>query len=362
MKNKTLYLILAAIFIHFAAWSQPDAQPVKSPDGRYHDHASLDAMLLRKMDSLGVPGLSFAIINEGKIAYHAALGVKNIETGQPVTNQTIFEAASLSKPLFAYFAMKMAENGTLDLDKPLHQYMPHPAIDSSSIEDYRLITGRMVLAHSTGFPNWSHGESIKLAFRPGTGFSYSGEAYQYLAAVIGQLNGVGYESDLNQVFLDQVAIPMGLSHTSFTWTDHLAAHKATGHQAGEPTDSGPQGKAFGAGYSLHTESAEYARFLIALMKDQGLKPPTREEMLREHTHFADTNHLKQEIGQTGWALGFAMKPSDHGMMYMHTGNNHDFQAYAMIIPEENYGIVLFTNSDKMEPLLMSLATELGPVF
>ena len=70
----------------------------------------------------------------------------------------------------------------------------------------------------------------------------------------------------------------------------------------------------------------------------------------------------RKIGQTGWGLGFAQKITEDYTMHMHTGNNHDFQAYAMFIPEKNYGLVVFTNSDKMIPFLTNLSEVLGPQF
>ena len=152
------------------------------------------------MEAENIPAISIAVINNNKIVYHHALGVSNIETKEPVDNQSIFEAASLSKPIFAYFVMKMVEKGKIDLDKPLFEYLPHPGIAPESQEDAKLITARMVLAHQTGFPNHSNGQLIKLAFKPGTDFMYSGEAYQYLAAIIGMQNGVGYKADLNALF------------------------------------------------------------------------------------------------------------------------------------------------------------------
>jgi CubicO group peptidase (beta-lactamase class C family) len=301
-----------------------------------------------------MPALSIAIINNSEIAYHRVFGITHNEKKSPVTKETIFEGASLSKPIFAYFAMKMVEKGVLDLDTPLFEYVPHPGIDSVYREAYKKITPRMVLSHSTGFPNWSHGNPITLSHMPGEGFSYSGEAYQYLAAVIGQQNGVGFKEDLDEIFLDVVARPLGLQHTAFTWNPFFAEHKATGHTAGVPTDNGDQGSAFGAAYSLHSEAAEYATFLVALLKQQGMEKSYFNEMFREQNHFNKDNPLFQEIGQTGWGLGFAQKPSPYGMMHLHTGNNHDFQSYCMILPEKEYGIVIFTNSDTMEPFLEGL--------
>jgi CubicO group peptidase (beta-lactamase class C family) len=140
----------------------------------------MDRFLQHAMDSLGMPGLSIAIITNGKICYERALGVTNMSTGKKVDRNSIFEAASLSKPVFAFFVMKMVENGELDLDKPLYQYLPYA--DIAYDDRYKLITARMVLTHTSGLPNSRYydkadtGMHIKngdlyLKFTPGTNFS-----------------------------------------------------------------------------------------------------------------------------------------------------------------------------------------------
>jgi CubicO group peptidase (beta-lactamase class C family) len=113
---------------------------------------------------------------------------------------------------------------------------------------------------------------------------------------------------------------------------------------------------------VHSEASEYAKFIIAILKKEGLKHTTFDDMLKEHTHFKDDNPIKQEIGQTGWGLGFAQKKTADWTMHMHTGNNHDFQAYTMFVPENKYGIVVFTNSNKMKLFLEHLSKVWAPQF
>lgn len=341
---------------------------ISTLDGQSVKHSKLTADIKKIMESEEVPGLSIAIINNNEIAYHEVFGVSNSKTKDLITKQSIFEGASLSKPIFAYFALKMAEKGIIDLDKPLHEYLPHPGIDEESQEDYKLITARMVLSHQTGFPNHAFNEKIKLAFKPGTDFMYSGEAYQYLAAVIGMEKGVGFKEELNALFQKEVTKPLQMEHTTFIWDDYLEAHKVYGHdENGEPTFNKPgagrwSGKTFNAFSSVHSEASEYAKFIIAMLKKEGLNQDTFNEMLKEQTHFKEDNPLRQEIGQTGWGLGFAQKQTENWTMHMHTGNNHDFQAYAMFVPEKKYGLVVFTNSDKMQSFLEHLSKEFGPLF
>jgi len=132
-----------------------------------------------------------------------------------------------------------------------------------------------------------------------------------------------------------------MKHSTFVWDNYLDKHKAFGHDNdNKPTINSPSnggywsGKTFNAYSSLHSEAKEYAQFLVALLKQKGLKNETFTEMLKEHTHFEDDNSLKLQVGQTGWGLGMAQKPIDFGMMHMHTGNNRDFQSYMMILPEK----------------------------
>ncbi len=342
------------------------SQVIYTPGGRTVPVSDLNAHIERAMDSLEMPGLSIAIINKAEVSYHETFGVTNSSTKIPVSKQSIFEGASLSKPIFAYFALKMADKGVLDLDKPLYKYLPHPAIDSASVADYKLLTARMVLSHSSGFPNFSNGQQIKLKFKPGTGFSYSGEAYQYLAAIIGVLHGVGWKSEFNKIFEKNVTVPLGMENTSFLWNDYLAEHKVYGHnQDGEPTTNdtgGWSGKTFNAFSSIHSEASEYARFIIAMLKREGLQPETFSEMLAPQNVLDVESELYTDTGQNAWGLGFSQKPMPYGTMHLHTGNNHDFQAYTMFVPEKDYGIVAFTNSDKLLPFLEILGTLIDEQF
>lgn len=367
LKIKKRVLLILVLATTFSAMGQMKDR-INKISGASIEVATLDRHISAIMDSIEMPGLSIAVINDNRIVYHSVFGVSNAQTKEPVTKKSIFEGASLSKPIFAYFALKMAEEGKLDLDKPLHEYLPHPGIAPQSQEEYKLITARMVLAHQSGFPNHSNDQLIELAFKPGTGFMYSGEAYQYLAAVIGMQNGIGFRKDLNELFQKKVTEPLEMVHTTFVWDKYLESHKVYGHDAnGAPTFNKPgpgrwSGETFNAFSSVHSEAYEYAKFIVAMLKREGLSNQTFDDMLKEHHRFKEDNPIKQETGQTGWGLGFAQKPTPSGMMHMHTGNNHDFQAYAMFIPEEKYGVVLFTNSPKMAPFIENLSKVLGPLY
>ena len=332
----------------------------------------MDQFLNQQLDSLKLPALSIAFIENGKIVYHRALGIATMNAAQMVNDQSLFEAASLSKTVFAYLVMRMVEKGKLNLDKPLYQYLAFPEIAYD--ERYRKITARMVLDHTTGFPNWRWYDEPDSALKvkrgdmymknsPGT-FGYSGEGYHYLGKVIAHINGLTLQS-LDSLFQQEVALPLGLNHTYFSWDDYIGLHKVTGYKNGKvfekawpaaPPDE--DSTVFGAASTLHTEATNYARFLIALMKNKGLKKSSIDEMLKVQSKIPKAQAA--DWGEiTGWGLGLAIEETDHGIRYSHGGDNGGFQAGFMFYKDKNNGYVYFTNCDRGGMFYVKLRTLLG---
>lgn len=303
------------------------------------------------MKELGMPGLSIAVIRKGKIVYHRALGVTSMAAPDKVDKLSVFEAASLSKPVFAYLVLKMVDKGLLDLDKPLYQYLPFPEIEHDL--RYQRITARMVLDHTTGFPNWRwfdladpsrHIKRGEMYFKkdPGT-FTYSGEGYHYLAKVVAHLNHLPLNS-LDTLFRQEVAFPLGMQYAWFSYSDFVGQHKVTGHKDGKVEGRrwpmafpDEDSSSFGAAGKLHTEAASYAHFLIGLMNDQ-----THEEMFKAQTAVP----AKEQEGVVAWGLGLAIRPTKYGIAYQHGGNNGNFQSGCLFYREKKSGYVFFTNCNK----------------
>ncbi|WP_394746933.1 serine hydrolase domain-containing protein [Spongiimicrobium salis] len=353
---KPILLFIATLSLHTAIYAQSNT--IKTVSGKPLKITILEDRITHIMDSIQLPGLSIAIINDAKIAYHRKFGFRNIKTKEAVTPHSIFEGASLSKPLFAYFVMKMVENGEFDLDVPIYDFLkaifPEGVIDPASFEAYKTITPRIVLSHGTGIPNWVRGEPIKIAFKPGTDFSYSGEAYQHMGAALGTKLGIGWGTALDSLFLKEVAHPLGMHRSFYTWNDVLEKHTVKGHMKGKVNMEVHRDKKVGPGYSLQSDAYDFALFLIEMMKPKNLSVALRDEMLKEHNPFKADNEIHQETGQTGWGLGFAQKPTPNGLMHLHTGNNQDFQAYAMFVPQQQYGFVIFGNADNLFPFLTAI--------
>ncbi len=222
--------------------------------------------LMRKAN---IPGLQIALIENGKIAWLGEFGQKNTSSRQPVTPDTIFEAASLSKPVFAYGVMKLVEQGKLDLDVPLTTYFPKPYIEGD--DRIKLITARIILSHRTGFPNWrGNGNALAIRFTPGSRFSYSGEGFVYLQKAVERINC----KPLNEYMTEAVFLPLHMKSSSYLWRPDFDHRTSSGHDADKhPRDKNKPDQA-NAAYSLQTTAADYAQFLDAVMNGAGLKRQT----------------------------------------------------------------------------------------
>lgn len=301
-------------------------------------------MVLPEIEIGNVPGLSMVLIENGKIADHRAYGVKNSRGDEPIEGTTVFEAASLSKPVFAYGVLQMVEEGLLDLDTPLIQYLPYPDVkDDKRLE---LITGRMVLAHMTGFPNW-RGESLNIYFQPGERFSYSGEGFVFLQKAIEQLSGLSIEESLKK----RVFEPLGMTHSSFLWQSEYEKLKAVGHNAvAVPIPGLGPSLSANAAYTLHTTALDYAKFIIAIMNGVGLKPETLDQMMTPQIRVEKgcincVHKPYSELSDSlSWGLGFGLQRFAQGNSFWHWGDNGGFKCYVVGFRKERKGIVIFTNS------------------
>jgi CubicO group peptidase (beta-lactamase class C family) len=309
------------------------------------------------MKKFGVPGLEMAVIRDGKTTWLQAFGVKDAKTGRSVTNDTIFEAASLSKPVFAYGVLKLVEQGRLGLDIPLNTYLPKPY----TTDDDRLskITARIVLSHRTGFPNWRDGDALPIYFTPGERFSYSGEGYVYLQRVVEQITG----KPLNDYVTQAVFKPLGMTSSSYVWRHEFDALTATGHDAnGKPVDKWKPTEA-GVASTLNTTARDYALFVEAVLDGKGLKAATVREMetsqvaLDPDCRICVKHEPKQLSKNLFWGLGWGIERNDGRDEIWHWGDNGAFKAFVMAEPKTKSGVVMFANSENGLELARPLVDE-----
>ncbi len=299
--------------------------------------------LMKKAD---VPGVSLALIKDGKTYWAHSFGVRNTTTQQPVTNDTVFEAASLSKPVFTYAVLKLADQGKIDLDAPLTQYLPG-SYDVSGDDRINQITARIVLSHRTGFPNWRGNGPLKIYFRPGERFSYSGEGFVYLGKVVEHITGMPLNDFMKRMVFD----PLGMTSSSYLWRPDYEQRAATGHDGEGQVREKYKPREVNTAASLHTTAADYARFMEAILNGTGLKPATRKAMLTaqvavdpECTNCTD-REPKARSKEVFWGLGVGLQKTPQGESFWHWGGNGAFKCYMLAYVRQKTGLIMFTNSE-----------------
>jgi CubicO group peptidase (beta-lactamase class C family) len=307
--------------------------------------AALDSLIPALMDSAQVTGLSMAIVNDSGIVWSRAYGVRSLETGEPVNVNSVFEAASLSKPVFAYAVLQLAEEGVIDLDTPLAEYYEYE--DIAHDERHRLITPRIVLTHSPGFPNWRPwGGQLTIDFEPGSEFSYSGEGFGYLQRAVMAITG----EPLQQLMKRLVFEPLGMTSSGYIWDDRFDENLAMPHSGnGEVMRKNKPTRGRGhAAATLHTTAPDFARFMVAMMNGTGLSDSMATAML--------SPQIEVDSGVT-WGLGIGLQENESGRAFWHWGDNSGYKAYTVAYPERDVGLIWFTNSENGHAFLESMLDE-----
>jgi CubicO group peptidase (beta-lactamase class C family) len=336
--------------------------------------AELQRFIPELMSHTGVPGLSIAVIRDAKIVWRQGFGVRNKETGEPVTTETAFSAASFSKAAFAYATLRLVERGRLDLDKPLWDYRPNyflPAGDPRS----KLITARMILSHTSGLHYRTDDKLTKIYTTPGEKWFYSPQGYGYLQRIVEHVTGQPVAEFMRANLLE----PFGMTESSYDWSEKYEREAAKGYdREGKPTQDfydkfrgfsaeekakilavQPEDAAPGAGFSLYSTPTDYARFLVEIMRparrgDFHLSERMAAEMLKPQIRVAYS---------LDWGLGWEVEHGEAGDAFYHYGNSGHFQSIAVAHPPLGRGVVVMTNSanglkliDKLAPLALGTSS------
>jgi CubicO group peptidase (beta-lactamase class C family) len=289
--------------------------------------------------SFDVPGLALVGISQCSPAPPINTGSATLVPESPVADTTLFEAASLSKPVFAYVVMRLFDAGVIDLDRPLAADFQYSRITDA--RRYQMLTTRLILSHRTGLPNWvgdtdnqQRTDTIAFMTDPGGTESYSGEAYELLRAYVEFKTGMS----LNELFVRHLGALM--PHSSFAPSARSPAHAALGYaSARSPANGRNIAYLGGAAGGLATTAADYANFLGLICRREGLSSKAYAQMFTPQTQIT-TGDMP---GVGARALGWVVLRMGPRTLILHDGNNREFRSFAGFDAETGDGFVVLTN-------------------
>ncbi|HTK20031.1 MAG TPA: serine hydrolase [Mucilaginibacter sp.] len=301
------------------------------------DHLQKD--IPRLMKEANVPGMSVALIRNGKMVWSGVYGVINNDTHKPVTKQSIFEANSLSKPVFGYAVMTLVDRGKIELDKPIYTYMDSGFFDKSCTDPrFKLVTTRMILSNKSGigFSPEDSDNKFLINFNPGEKFQYSPPGFQVLAQVIEHITQMRLEDFMKQAILG----PLHMDQSSYVWEPRYDSLRAYQHDWQGVTDTSlKKWKRGAACCSLQTNAEDYSKVVIAVMNGELVKKATWEEIMKPQIN-ADPR-----FPNLFWGLGWGLEKTQSGECFWHWGDGGKSKDYITGNLSTKDGIVFFANSE-----------------
>ena len=334
-------------------------------------------IILERMGSYGVPGVSVAIVDNGQIVWSHGYGVRDVDSNEPVNAETLFQAASISKPVAAVGMMRLVEQGALDLDADVNVYLRSWKVPSNDGWQPS-VTIRQLVSHAAGltvrgFPGYPLGHElpdvvsilngaapantmpVEVDLLPGTHFRYSGGGFTVLQQLIADVAGESFATYMQRTVLD----PLGMTRSHFRqplpegdWNEAASGHRAGGGAMYGKYNAYPELAAAG----LWTTPSDLARFGISLQKI--LAGNSTGILTREAMEQMLTPQIDPQIG-----LGFFLAGSQEGRRFGHTGGNAGFRCELTMYREGGMGAAVMTNADTGLPLiteiLQAIADEFG---
>lgn len=320
--------------------------PVRGADARADSLASaLDAGARSWLAKYRVPSIAVAYIRDDRVAWTRVHGLQS--DGVTATESTLYNAASLTKPIFAETMLRLVAARRMSLDEPLAAMWVDP--DVAGDPRHRLLTPRIVLSNRTGFPNWrtDRAGALRFEFDPGTRYQYSGEGFEYLRRFAERKIGAPIES----IARDHLFSRFGMKNTAFVeqgWFAGRVAHPADREGKWSTPRFSPSGN---AADRVYTTVGDYASFLIHAMRHDGL--PASLARQRDSIQGIDSSEVVKcrAKGGTrcptreGYTLGWSRLDFPDGPLMWHTGSDDGEKALALYFPDRKEGAVMLMNGE-----------------
>lgn len=339
----------------------------------------IDLNLQRLQQAANVHGLSVSILRSDSILFQKAYGYRNIKLQEKLQTSHNFYAASLSKPLFAFIVMKLVDQGLINLDAPLVNYLDKPITSYQFKHDYEgfqdlkddqrieKITARMCLAHTTGFPNWRYigkfginmSNPLTINFDPGDRYSYSGEGIQLLQFVVEEITSKNLESLAKELVFE----PFDMEMTSFTWQKSFDANYAVGHYKKRKVLSRKKRVDQYAAGSMDTTPEDYTRFIQAVLSARHLSEESQQEMFKPQIKIQSEQQFgpksqkmttENDKINLSYGLGWGVYDTPHGKAVFKEGHIAGWEHFSVLYPESDLAIVIMTNSSNGESIFKEL--------
>jgi CubicO group peptidase (beta-lactamase class C family) len=293
------------------------------------------------MDQLGVPGLSLAVIDDNKVVFYHAYGIKKKGENRKVDQRTVFVGCSNSKSYLVYMAYRLVDQGKLDLDRPLYQYLEYDRLAYDP--RYKLITARMVLSHSSGLENWqgmNDPNVLEILYDPGKEYNYSGEGYQYLAKVVEKIVQQPYE----QYITEQVIKPLHLknSYLRFKKKSFLSLHRTVPWDYTYGLQVNGRTTLFNRPYTIpasgnYFTAEDYAKLIIATFDPAHISAESRKNLIQPVIPINNSGIF--------YGPGFEVMHDEKDTIISQGGDNSGYKNLVYYSIPKKRGIVIMTSSD-----------------
>lgn len=377
-----LILLLGLILSFNLTFGQ--TQQIKKLDGNEISVSEIDKVVKRLMDTANVQGLDLAILNNKKTVFIKSYGYKNKINGELLDTNTVMYGASISKAVFAYLTMKLVQEKTIDLDKPLFKYLSKPISEYQYFSDlktddrWKLITARMCLSHTTGLPNvrWFHPTTgvedtlgvIKIYFKPGTKYAYSGEGVKLLQLVEEEIT----HKTIEDLAIEKVFTPIGMKRTGFIWHKEFDDNFAIGHLENGTLNPKKKRTTPVASGSLVTTISDYSKFIEFVIQQKGLHKKMYKEMFSSQIKIYSKIQIPTITKETtaenkaidlSYGLGWGRLKCKYGKAFFKEGHDDAWRNYNINFIDKGISIIIMTNSANGELIFKELLeTLIGDTF